>query len=283
MTKIIFYVFSGTGNTLKVAKECAEKCEEAGAETTVCRLIKGKTYPSISDFDTAVVSYPVYGFNAPKPVLEFMKTLPDLKGKKVYFLMTSGEPLKLNNAAAARPWATVRKKGGEPSGSFRFVMPYNIIFRHSDKMAALMWQTALERLPAVASIIANGEKSGLGAGLGKRFVSRIVSIEHPAFPLIGRGFKVTKDCVGCGKCATLCPQVNIKMAGGRPKFGKECAGCMACSFSCPVDAVRTGILNGWRVNGAYDFLAAPATEDEFCKYLKKTYIDYFQNDKTVLK
>lgn len=283
MTKIIFYVFSGTGNTLKVAKECAERCGDLGAETTVCRLIKGKTYPNVSEFDAAVVAYPVYGFNAPKPILEFMKNLPALDGKKIYFLMTSGEPLKLNNAAAARPWAAVRKKGGEPSGAFRFVMPYNIIFRHSDKMAALMWQTAVKRIPHVAEIIVNGEKSELGVGLGKRFCSRIVSVEHPAFPLIGRGFRVADNCVGCGKCEALCPQANVKMVNGKPKFGKECAGCMACSFGCPVDAVRTGMLNGWRVNGGYDFSATPATEDEFCKYLKKTYIRYFQEDETVLK
>ena len=283
MTKIVFYVFSGTGNTVKVVKECAEQCEKAGAEITVCRLKKGKEAPHISDFDTAVFAYPVHGFNAPKPVLDFMKSLPELNGKKVYFLMTSGEPLKLNDAAAVRPWAAVTKKGGEPAGAFRLVMPYNIIFRHSDEMASLMWQTAVKRIVPIANAIVNGEKSEFKVGLGKRFVSRIISIEHPAFPIIGRGFKVSKDCGGCGKCVVLCPQANIRMKDGRPKFGKECVGCMACSFGCPVDAVRTGMLNGWRVNGAYDFSATPATEKEICKFLKKTYIRYFQEDETVLK
>lgn len=283
MTKIVFYVFSGTGNTLKVVGECAERCRDHGAVTAVCRLKKGDTVADISEFDAAVIAYPVYGFNAPKPVLEFVKNLPELNGKKVYFLMTSGEPLKMNYAAAHRPWKTVAEKGGDPSGAFHVVMPYNIIFRHSDKMASLMWQTAAQRIAPVAGIIVNGEKHELKVGLGKRFFSRIVSIEHPAFPLIGRGFRASKDCVGCGKCVALCPQRNIRLADGKPKFGKECAGCMACSFGCPVDAVRTGLLNGWRVNGAYDFSAVPATEKEFCKYLKKTYIRYFQNDETVLK
>lgn len=283
MTKIVFYVFSGTGNTVKVAEECAARCRNLCAETTVFRLKKGDDAPDISAFDTAVVAFPVHGFNAPMPILDFVESLPELNGKKVYFLMTSGEPLKLNNAAAARPWAAVAKKGGEPSGAFRVVMPYNIIFRHNDKMASLMWQTAVERIAPVANMIVNGEKSELSVGLGKRFLSRIVSIEHPAMPVIGRGFGVSKNCVGCGKCAAFCPQLNIRMKDGKPKFGKECVGCMACSFNCPVDAVRTGILNGWRVNGAYDFSAPPATEKEFCKFLKKTYIRYFQKDETVLK
>lgn len=283
MTKIVFYVLTGTGNTLKVSEECALRCRNLGAETSICRLRKGEKPIDITPFDTVVAAFPVHGFNAPRPMLDFLENLPDLQGKRVYFLMTSGEPLKLNDAAAARPWAEVLRKGGEPSGAFRFVMPYNIIFRHSDNMAALMWQTVMGRMSSVAEQITNGVPTPLNVGLGKRFLSRLFSIEHPAMPLIGLGFDVTDACVGCGKCETGCPQANILMINGKPRFGKECMGCMACAFGCPVDAVRTGMLNGWRVNGAYDFSERPATEEEFCNYLKKSYIDYFQTDETVLK
>lgn len=283
MKKIVFYVFSGTGNTMKVAEECAARCRDFDAETTVFRLRKGETPPNVADFDTAVAAFPVHGFNAPRPMLDFLEELPDLRGKKFYFLMTSGEPLKLNDAAEVRPEYIVTEKGGDARGAARFVMPYNIIFRHSDGMAARMWQTVLERMPSVAEKIVTDGVIDFEVGLGNRFLSRLFSIEHPAMPLIGRGFYAADECVGCGRCEKVCSQENIVMKDGKPQFGKNCVGCMGCSFSCPVDAVRIGILDGWRVNGAYDFSAVPATEDEFCDFLKKNYVEYFQNDGFVLK
>ena len=83
--------------------------------------------------------------------------------------------------------------------------------------------------------------------------------------------------MGCGACAARCPERNIRMEGGKPVFGGHCTGCMACAFFCPRDAVRTGILNGWRVNGAYDLTAPPAEDKEVCRYCRKSYLRYFHS------
>ena len=78
------------------------------------------------------------------------------------------------------------------------------------------------------------------------------------------------------RCARGCPQKNITMANGKPVFGGHCVGCVKCSFGCPEGAIKIGVLNGWRVNGSYDFSGVPATDDEVCRYCRRSYIKYFR-------
>ena len=53
-------------------------------------------------------------------------------------------------------------------------------------------------------------------------------------------FYTTDACVGCGKCAKLCPLNNITLADGKPQWGKNCTQCMACICKCPTEAIEYG-------------------------------------------
>ena len=196
-------------------------------------------------------------------------------GQKVWFVRTSGEPLALNDAAIVTPRRLLRKRGYLLAGDFYYVMPYNIIFRHSDGMAARMWKIVLSRVGEDAAAMEAGTGSIPRVGPVKRLVSFVLRIEHSAMPWMGKGFRAEESCIGCGTCAAHCPAGNIRMDGGTPQFGGQCFGCMACAFACPKDAVRIGILNGWRVNGGYDFTAPPATDEAVCRYCRRAYLRYF--------
>ena len=77
--------------------------------------------------------------------------------------------------------------------------------------------------------------------------------------------------------AYVLPQ-GIEVKEGKFTFGKNCLGCTACSFSCPKDAFNIGMLQGWKVNGAYNFSASPERQKgKHERYCKKAYDKYFAN------
>lgn len=281
--KYNFYVFSGSGNTDKFCRAMEKELVAMGNESEYWLFRKGEKYPSFGECDAAVFGFPVHAFNAPAPVIEFLGKVPEGRGRRAYLAATSGEPLTLNDCAFFAAEKILTEKGWQVCGEYRYVMPYNIIFRHSDGMAARMWRIAEANAAKAAKEMAEGIIRLAEPKTRRKAVSAAFRIEHAAMPLIGRGFRATDECVGCGLCERVCPQANIYIENGRPTFGKNCVGCMGCAFSCPKNAIRTGLLDKWRVNGKYDFNAKPAGDKEICRYLEKTYLKYFQKEESVLK
>ncbi len=276
--KFIVYYFSGTGNTKWACETLARELENRGHEAEVFPISAGSNLPSPEGYEGVLVGYPVHAFNAPVPVLKFLKTLPVLQKRlPVWLVRTSGEPLKLNDASGVTPKRILKKRGYEVRGELHYVMPYNIIFRHPDGMAVRMKRDAERVIPEDAALIAEGQGTLYKNNPFRRMVAFTLRIEHPAMPVIGRRFKATENCIGCGKCEKVCPLGNIKMVDGKPKFGKSCAACMGCAFSCPKDAVKISLLNGWRVNGAYSFEGDPAADSDVIRYCRKSYLRYFHN------
>lgn len=281
--KVGFYVFSGTGNTKKVCKEIEKQLVASGVQTEFSMIKVGEEYSPTTNFDRVVIGYPVHAFNAPTPVLDFLKSLPKSNGCEVYMVKTSGEPLKANDGSCILPNKILKKRGYKVCADFHYVMPYNIIFRHSDAMAARMWRAVTIKVPNDAQAIINGEQQKLPINIFKRMFSFVCRIEHSAMPWIGRRFKTDDNCSGCGKCVKMCPMNNIKIVDGKPAFGKKCIGCMGCAFGCPKDSIYTGMLNGWKVNGDYKYDSKCAEDEEICSYCKKSYLNYFKNIENVLK
>ncbi len=274
--RIGFFAFTGTGNTLRVCKMLAN---ELSADDTISEINLIKDIPNaniVLDYDKIVIAYPVHGFNTPTPMLDFLNSLPKCTNNKpCYIVRVSGEALALNNAAGIIPKRILAKKGYLVKGEFMYVMPYNIIFHHTDNMATRMENAAKLMATKDAKQIAQNTGKLTKNNLFNRMVSLVCRVEHIAMPLLGKHYKTTENCISCGICEKLCPTFNIKMADGKPIFGKDCVGCMACAFRCPKDAIRISLLDGWRVNGAYNFNDTPATDDEVCDYCKKSYLKYF--------
>ena len=276
MKKINIFVFSGTGNTLKCAEELEKRLTDLGAAVSIERIENGKeTVESVGD--TIIICYPVHGFNAPTNVIDFCKNLPAASAN-AYILKTSGEPLSINDGSSKKVVKALQSKGIAYRGEYHFIMPYNMIFRHTDEMAAKMWRTAKERIPAMAkTIIEDGEHTKKISAKAK-IVRGVVSIEHWGARFNGRFFRVKTDkCVKCMKCVKNCPTKNITYQNGKFKFGGNCLLCTRCSFNCPTDAFRIGIMDFMRVNGKYNFNADPE-KATIGKYCKKAYTNYFSQE-----
>lgn len=275
--KIGFYAFTGTGNTRRVCKTIAAELEELGV-TTELNLVRTQKLPTPEGYDGLVIAFPVHAFNAPTAMLDFLKMLPicpEDDKKSVWIVRVSGEPLSLNHAAGILPKRILTRRGYIVKGECSYVMPYNIIFRHSDEMAARMQRAAKLLAYKDARSIVAGEGRLYRNGPFRRLVSFILRIEHTAMPILGKHFKARETCTGCGACAKVCPRGNIRIENGKPVFSKSCVGCMACAFTCPQDALKISLLNGWRVNGVYAFDGEPASDAQVCSYCNKAYLRYF--------
>lgn len=281
MKNAIIYVFSGTGNTKKACDIYKSEFEKNGVGTTLYTVKKGfENLPDPNNFDYVGFAYPIHGFNAPYIMLDLAKALPKANGTKQYFVVkTSGEPLKINNVSSIKFNDIMKRKGYVPFSEYHYVMPYNMIFRHTDEMAARMKNT-LEQL---ASVEAREVICGVEHKLSKvpfgRFVAWVVRIEQPAMKVNGRFFKVDGNkCIKCGACAKNCPVGNIKMDGNdKFSFGGDCVMCTRCSFNCPTNAFDIGMLNGWKVNGRYSYkLPEKPEEDKHAWYCQKAYKRYFE-------
>lgn len=263
-------VFSGTGNTLKCAKALEATLIERGVSVGFYEIADGSETAEERDL---VICYPVYGFNMPRILKNFCRNLKN--GGNVWFLKTSGEPLHLNDNSSAQMIRILRKNGYCIKGEFHYIMPYNMVFRHTDELASRMWKTAQTRIPDAARKIAAGEEAPIAAPLSAKIVSGLCRIEHWFYPKNGRLFRVDpKKCVRCQKCVKNCPTKNITFENGRFRFGKNCIGCVRCSFNCPTGAIGIGLIDFMRVNGPYDFTRDPETA-ELCRFCKKAYARYF--------
>ena len=285
--KAVIYYFSGTGNTKRICLLYKQEFENNGVETTVYPVVSDMSdIPDPAGFDYVGFAYPIHAFNAPKIMLKFARAIKPVDKKEIFILKSSGEPLKINNISSLKMMSILKRKGFVLKSEYHYVMPYDMIFRHTDREAVKMWETAKALCPVEAREVLSGKEHKLSRVFLGGLIAWVMRIEHLAMLVNGRCFKVKKDkCIMCKKCERNCPVNNIKIdENGKFHFGGDCLMCTRCSFSCPTDAFKIGILNSWRVNGAYPLdkpidESVPEPKHRHHWYCKKAYARYYAKAK----
>lgn len=163
--KVVICYFSGTGNTAKIVNAYIDNFAERGAsvdtytmEDLLLNGLNEEFLNKLNDADLLGIAYPVHAFNAPSIVLKFAKSLPHVEKKRIFIVSTSGEPLKLNNISSLKLQSLLKRRNYCVTNEYRYVMPYNIIFRHNDSMAYRMWELAENLIPLDVAEIVDGKQ-----------------------------------------------------------------------------------------------------------------------------
>lgn len=231
--------FSGTGNSRYTAQVIGKATDDQ--VVSMNELIKkGSTAALASDRPFVFVA-PVHGWRIPKAVETFILETPLKGNKQAYFVMTCGD-------SAGNAVHYLRKLCMEKSFDFMglasIIMPENYIavfpFAVPDKTKACsIIKQAEPHIRSAAECIKNGkplpeEKTSVSGWLRS-------TIANPVFRSLiisDKGFYATELCIGCGKCAGLCPVNNIHLVNRKPVWDGNCTHCMACICGCPGEAIE---------------------------------------------
>ena len=230
--------FTGTGNSAFAAKRIAA----ALGDETVDLLEKLKTgdHSTMRSERPWVVVAPVYAWQMPHIVRDWLAATPLAGSRDIYFVLTCG-----GNIAAAGNYA--KALCGEKNMNYRgcagIVMPENYIAMFSapaEPEAAEIVKAALPAIDTVSALIAAGEPIPEKITAVQKFLSGAVNRGFYAGAIRDKAFTVSDACTGCGLCERKCPLNNISLADGKPVWHGNCTHCMACICRCPQGAVEYG-------------------------------------------
>ncbi len=243
---MIFY-FSGTGNSLWVAKQFGEAFQEPLISVAKELKENKKEYIySLKKDENVFFVFPVHSWGPALLIRRFIArlTLDGYAGHPIYSICTCGDECGYTNLLM---YKALFKRNLLLNAGYSVQMPNNYIllnFNLFDVDPKALEEEKLskapERITAITEAIRSAQSSDLYATGPMPFVkSRLI---YPSFAAFAHrsSFRVMDVCTSCGLCARVCPTGTITMEDGRPEWGNTCVQCTACIHRCPVRAIEYG-------------------------------------------
>lgn len=238
------YYFTGTGNSLKIARDLAASIE--GSE-----LIPMAAHWQDDTITTTAVKvgfvHPLYWYGLPGLVREFVKKI-DLPGASYVFSVATCEIPR--GLCLQQMELLLAQKGKSLGAGFYVQMPNNYILGEYQVTPRAkrqeLSQRAAEKLKRIAKAVTASTSHMDGNSLSDAFfrVRKRPSGKHSAWLQEAHTrdsrFLVQESCNGCGICAMVCPVGNIEMENDQPQWQGRCEQCLACTHHCPKCAIQYG-------------------------------------------
>lgn len=233
MENIIYY-FSGTGNSLRVAKRIAEII--GGAE-----IISVRCNPeNVSAENAKMIGFvcPVYEWDMPTTMQKFVKNLKINSNAYIFMVATyiaihgksfeTMDTLLLEKGSHLKYACALRCVASQCTAYPPFP-PEKIMIPLMEKKIAKVGREILKR-----KIKAYPHMSFLTRKLYPKLMLPYLNVEKE----YDKGFYTNDRCINCKTCAEVCPTKNITYNNKRPVWNHSCHGCMACVVFCPTKAIQ---------------------------------------------
>lgn len=238
--------FSGTGNSLYVAKMLAQSLNDRVVELKDELLIDNRHAMLVCKNELRLVwVFPIYSWGLPPVVKDFMMRvqLRNAAGLGHYMVATCGDDAGL----AHKQWRKIAKRRRWTDiGAFTVKMPNTYTLMKGfdvdpTDVADRKLAKAVETVKSITDdILEQRIVNKVTTGRWAWIKSRIIYPWFVGHAMSPKPFHATDACSGCGLCAKSCPLENVMMWKRRPEWRERCALCLRCYHICPNHAVAYG-------------------------------------------
>jgi ferredoxin len=238
ITKI--YFFSGTGNSLKIAKDIGRNLGEH--ELISIAELMNNDKDIIIEGDLIGFVFPVYWARPPMVIQEFIKRAK-FGNTSYIFTITDGGGLFGKSLKIFE--RLLIKKGKKSNAGFIIGMPGNhpkIVSMQRIKPAE-HYQQEIIKIKKIVEIVKQRKTHKMETNLGLlgmlfSYLAFRKLVEMSRANEIDNEFYVTDFCRSCGTCEKICPANNIFESKLVPKWRSHCINCLACYHHCPQKAIQ---------------------------------------------
>lgn len=231
------YYFSGTGNSLNIARDLSEKL-------STCELvpIAKANQQDIIESSTEKVGFifPLYWWGLPEIVRDFVKKIDLSKTDYIFAVITRG--VSTFGGGLHQLKSILKKKSKNLDAGFLITMPDNYIPLSdmiSEKKQDILFEKAQKKVEMISEIIlANKKKLEKEIFHFLRPISNRIFIKRVNH--FDKKFNIDDKCNSCGICVKVCPVNNINLHDGYPQWLHKCQSCLACIHFCPQESIQYG-------------------------------------------
>jgi len=238
--KTTIYYFTGTGNSLKIAKSLSEKLDE-------CELIPiAKVWEDnhlVSSTEKVGFVFPLYWAGLPKIVYDFLSKIELTKSDYFFAVVTNAGDI--NSTPLYQIETILNAKSKALSAGFYIKMPNNYIIGfdvHSEARQKEFFEEAIKNIEIIRKTVEENENN-LGKDIfEKRRIKSEKFNKNFRDNVYGsdKSFYAEDTCTSCGICVNICPVNNITLVEDIPQWQHKCQQCLACINFCPEKCIQFG-------------------------------------------
>ena len=231
------YYFSGTGNSLQVAKLIADKLENTEI-LSIAGLLNEKVIENHSECIGIV--FPVYCVDVPDFIQDFIKKISLNNQQYVFTVVTCG-------GTPGNSLYTVDKLLIQLNNKLSY--GYEVLLGDN----SIVYKTGIEELNKrikdmeliCETIVMNTRERVVSNQIYGESVES-TKLKHDLQGLLYEELQINnkstnhETCTLCRKCISICPTKNISIDKNNITWGTKCVQCFACLNMCPNASIQFG-------------------------------------------